>query len=175
MKRQPSLDFDQLVRDHAAMVSRIASTYEMRPALAEELTQEIFLAVFRALPAFRGEASLKTFVARIANNVSVDHVRKATRRLKEVDVTHAQDVSDPDSDQEHFADMSLKRDRLVQAVRSLDLPLKQVISLHLEGFSNADIATTLSLKANNVGVRLHRAKSEVSKLMQPQKKPEVAQ
>ncbi|MEL7110899.1 MAG: RNA polymerase sigma factor [Pseudomonadota bacterium] len=174
MARHSKIDFDDLVREFAAMVSRIASTYEKRPALIEELTQDIFLAVFRALPSYRGDASLKTFVARIANNVGVDHVRKATRRLQEVDVTFAQSVADPDSDQEDAADLSLKRDRLVMAVRALDLPLKQVVSLHLEGFTNAEIAETLSLKANNVGVRLHRAKTELAKRMNTAPKHEVA-
>ena len=75
MARHSSIDFDDLVREFAAMVSRIASAYEKRPALIEELTQEIFLAVFRALPSYREEASLKTFVARIANNVlSLIHI-----------------------------------------------------------------------------------------------------
>ena len=174
MARHSSIDFDDLVREFAAMVSRIASAYEKRPALIEELTQEIFLAVFRALPSYREEASLKTFVARIALNVGVDHVRKATRRPREVDVTFAQSVPDPDSDQEQAADLSLKRDRLVGAVRSLDLPLKQVVSLHLEGFSNAEIAETLSLKANNVGVRLHRAKAELAKRLTKSQHKEVA-
>lgn len=161
MPKVPPADFETLVRDYAALVARIASTYERRPALVDELVQEVFLAVYRALPSFRGEASLKTFVARIANNVCVGHVRRAARRPSEVDVEFASDVPDPDGDQEDRADMALKRDRLVKAVRSLDLPLKQVISLHLEGFSNVEIAEALSLSPNNVGVRLHRARTKL--------------
>ncbi|MEL6323818.1 MAG: sigma-70 family RNA polymerase sigma factor [Pseudomonadota bacterium] len=163
MSRAPSAEFELLVRDHAALVARIASTYESRPALVEELAQEIFLSIYRALPSFRGDAAVRTFVARIANNVSVDHVRREARTPREVDVSLASDVPDPDGDQELSTDMALKRARLLQAVRTLDLSLRQVISLHLEGFSNVEIGETLSLTPNNVGVRLHRARSELEK------------
>ena len=164
MPPPPDPDFDALVREHAAMVSRIAATYEKRRALIEELSQEIFLAVFRALPRFRGEAKLKTFIARIANNVGVDHVRKATRHLKEVEESYASHLPDPESNQERSADLTLKRERLFEAIRTLDISLRQVVGLHLEGFTNAEIADALSLTANNVGVRLHRAKTELSKI-----------
>ncbi len=170
-----SPDFESLIREHAALVSRIASTYERRPALIEEVVQEILLTVFRALPNWRGDASLKTFIARIAHNVGVDHVRKSTRRPKEVDDEQAAEAPDPSKDIETRADLSLKRDKLIEAVRALPLPVRQVITLHLEGFSNTEIADALSLSASNVGVRLHRAKSALSiKLNEPARK-EAAQ
>lgn len=169
-----SPEFESLVREHAALVSRIASTYERRPALIEELVQDILLTVFRALPNWRGDASLKTFIARIAHNVGVDHVRKSTRRPREVGDEHATAVPDPASDVETRADLSLKREKLIEAIRSLPLPVRQPIALHLEGFSNTEIADALSLSASNVGVRLHRAKSELTAQLTGAKPKEVA-
>ena len=67
--------FERWIRDYGAMVSRIASTYEACPSLAEELVQESFMGLWRALPGFREEASAKTFVARITHNVCISHVR----------------------------------------------------------------------------------------------------
>jgi len=58
-------DFDQIVREHGAMIRRIAASYEANVHLAEELVQEIHFALWRSLPAFRGDASLRTFVARL--------------------------------------------------------------------------------------------------------------
>jgi RNA polymerase sigma-70 factor, ECF subfamily len=69
--------FDQIAREHDAMIKRIAMSYEARPHLAEDLVQEIYLAIWRALPSFRGDASLRTFVARIATNRAVTHVMRA--------------------------------------------------------------------------------------------------
>jgi|GEM_PF-124093 len=158
-------DFDALVTTHAALVARIATTYERRPALVEELVQDVFLAVFRALPRFRGEASLKTFIARIAHNVGVDHVRRATRRPGEVIEEAGRGVADSSRGADGSTDLSLKRERLVVAVRELPVSLRQVMSLHLEDFSNVEIAEALGLSAGNVGVRLHRAKTELKTAM----------
>lgn len=156
-------EFEKLVRAHSGLVARIAATYERRPALIEELVQEVFLALYKALPAYRGDAGIRTFVARIAHNVCIDHVRRAARKPREVDVTLAADVADADSDQEALTDLAQRRQQLVQAVRSLELPLRQVIGLHLEGFSNLEIAEALSLSPGNVGVRLHRARTTIER------------
>ena len=48
------------------MIKRIASSYERQAHLVEELVQDVYLAIWRALPSFRGDSSLRTFVARIA-------------------------------------------------------------------------------------------------------------
>jgi RNA polymerase sigma factor (sigma-70 family) len=165
MNSSAAADFETLVRTHAGLVARIAATYERRPALIEELVQEVFLAVYQALPVYRGEASIRTFIARIANNVCIDHVRRAARKLREVDVALAADIADHSSDQEEATDLALKRRRLVQAVRALDLPLRQVMGLHLEGFTNVEIAGALSLSPGNVGVRLHRARTMLEKMI----------
>ena len=163
-------DFDAVVAAHARLVARIAATYERRPALVEELVQDVFLAVFRALPRFRGDASLKTFIARIAHNVGVDHVRRATRRPGEAHEELGRDVADAGEGVEGATDLSLKRERLVRAVRELPVSLRQVMSLHLEGFSNVEIAEALGLSAGNVGVRLHRAKADLKTAMMADRK-----
>ena len=151
-------DFETIVREQASMIARIASTYERRPALIEELTQDVFLALYRALPGFRGDASLRTFIARITHNVCVDHVRRATRRPQEHGNDGLDDLVDSEQNIEAATDLSLARDRLLTAVRTLPLPQRQLISLHLEGFDNRDIAEALGMSAGNVRVRLHRAK-----------------
>lgn len=161
----PDTEFETLVRAHAGLVSRIAATYERRPALIEELAQDIFLAVFQALQTYRGEASMRTFIARVAHNVCIDHVRRAVRRPPETDVSLAAGIPDSRADPADEIDLAQQRERLLSAVRHLDLPLRQVISLHLEGFSNLEIANALSLTPGNVGVRLHRARTVLEKQM----------
>ena len=61
------------------MITRIASSHEAEPHLAEDLVQDIYFAIWRALPSFRGDASLRTFVARIAANRAVTHVARAVK------------------------------------------------------------------------------------------------
>jgi len=140
----------------------MASTYERRPALIDELVQETGLALWRALPKFRGEASHKSFIARIAHNICISHVRKAVIRPEAVlEDIHIDDAPQPDA----LTEQALMRRRLYSAIHSLDLQPRQIISLHLEGFSNQDIANIIGLTANNIAVKLTRIRSTLKTKM----------
>lgn len=158
--------FEAIVQEHTPFIARIASTYERRPALIEELTQDVFLALYRSLPSFRGEASLRTFLARIAHNVCVDHVRRATRRPVEMGDDTITDMPDDADGPEMRADKAIARDKLLDAVRKLPVIQRQVISLHLEGFEAGEIGQTLGLNPGNVRVRLHRARDTLKGIME---------
>lgn len=154
--------FEAAVREHGALVARIASSYEARPALAEELSQDAFAALWRALPGFRGDSSLRTFVARIAHNTCVSHVRRESRKT---DVELGDDLPSDERSPEAAAAQILARERLLQAVRALPLGQRQVVTLHLEGFSDRDIGEALGLTEGNVSVRLTRARAKLRELM----------
>jgi RNA polymerase sigma-70 factor (ECF subfamily) len=74
-------DFDAVVRDHQPAVSRflLASLREREPA--ENLTQECFLRAYRARQSFRGDASVRTWLMRIAVNLLNDHRKSARLRF----------------------------------------------------------------------------------------------
>ena len=151
---------DQLERvlaAHAAALARLAASYESRPALREELMQDIAFALWRALPSFRHEASEKTFVMRIATNRCLSHI--AARPPAADDLDAAGEVADTMPRPDELAARMQAAGRLQAAVRNLPLPLRQVMVLAFEGLSNEDIATVLGLSAGNVGVRLHRGKA----------------
>lgn len=162
LERNMSTTLKSIVERHGGMIARIASSYEARPALAEELVQDALLAIWRALPKYRGEANPKTYAARIAHNTCISHVRKASKRKTEaLDERLADTMPGPEA----IADQALQREKLLNAVRQLNLANRQVVTLHLEGFSNIEIAETLGLTANNVGVRLTRARSDLKTLL----------
>jgi RNA polymerase sigma-70 factor (ECF subfamily) len=119
--------------------------------------------VWRALPSFRGDSSLKSFVARISSNRAASHVARAVRAPKgpEVDDTLPATEIDPES-------AALARDRhtkLVTAVRELPLVPRQVVTLTLEGFGPGEIAAALGLSVNAVSIRLTRAKEQLRRSM----------
>ncbi|MEO9969353.1 MAG: sigma-70 family RNA polymerase sigma factor [Hyphomonadaceae bacterium] len=150
--------FERWVGEYGAMVSRIASTYEARPALAEELVQESFMGLWRALPNFRQEASAKTFVARIAHNVCISHVRKAVKaKSGPLDEKMRDEGLRPDE----LAEKSSERRALLEAVRALPLQNRQIVSLHLEGFSHREIGDALGISEGNIAVRLTRARAQL--------------
>jgi RNA polymerase sigma factor (sigma-70 family) len=155
--------FDDVVREHGPMIARIAASHEARPHLAEELVQDIWFAVWRALPAFRGDSSLRSFVARIAGNRAATHVAKAVRAPKSDEVNDA--LPAPGDDPEAVAVAQDRQARLLAAVRALPLVSRQVVTLTLEGFGPGEIAASLGITANAVSIRLSRAKDHLRNLL----------
>ena len=145
------------------MVGRIASTYEARPDIQQELVQDAFTALWRALPSFRADAALKTYLGRIAHNVCISHVRQAVRRPE---VALSEEPIADETGPEAAVVQGANRQRLVSAIRRLPLNYRQVVSLHLEDFSDAEIAEALDLTVGNVAVRLTRARDRLKRLME---------
>lgn len=148
--------FTEVLQDHAGLISRIAASYEADPVLRDDLLQEIALALWRALPGWRGEAGLRTFVARIAHNRGASHVLGERRRPHPSELP--EDLPDHGIAPDQHTQSAQQGLRLQTAVRALPLALRQAVTLALEGFSHAEIADALGTNANAVGVRLNRAR-----------------
>lgn len=145
------------------MLGRIVSSYEADQALQQELMQEVSLALWQALPKFKGEGSMKGYVARIAQNRCISHVSKAVKQPKSAEL----DTNMPSG--ETSIDERLEKDEqrkmLLGAVRQLPLSLREVTTLALEGFSHRDIGEALNISENNAMVRFSRAKAELKKAL----------
>src|SRR5579859_7342226 len=149
-------DFEQIEREFGPMIRRIAPSHEADRALAEELVQDIWLALWRALPSFRGQSALRTFVARVATYRAISHVRRTARLPRIMEMP--EEIPDIEPSPEHQAINRDRQARLIAAVRALPLPLRQVTLLTLEGLPPAEIAGVLGVSANAVAIRLSRAR-----------------
>ena len=157
--------FERIVREFGPLISRIAMTYEADPALREDLVQQIFLAVWQALPSYRADASLKTFVARIAQNRAISFVARQVRLPPTAEMPELVESDQPDPEQSAIE--ASERKMLLEATRRLPLPQREVIILVLEGFSYAEIADMLNIAPNALALRLSRAKATLKKMMEP--------
>lgn len=144
--------------DHGRGLSRMAGSYTRTAAEREDLEQDIALALWRALPTFRGESSLKTFAYRIAKYCCFRHLR---RRSEPGDVTDPQNVADPAACIESAVLRADQRARIEQALTDLPDTLESVMTMHLTGHSYAQIAEALKISERNVSVRLTRARAQL--------------
>ena len=156
--------FERIVAEHGPLISRIAMSYEADPTLREDLTQQIFLAVWQALPSYRADASLKTFIARIAQNRAISYVARAVRLPPTAEMSERVETHEPNPEQSAIE--SNERRLLLEATRRLPLPQREVIILVLEGFSYAEIADMLSIAPNALALRLSRAKAALKKMLE---------
>lgn len=143
------------------MIARIAASHEARPHLAEELVQEILFVVWRALPSFRGDSSLRSFIARIASNRAASDVASAIRTPVAGELYEELPLAG--DSQEGAALARDEQARLLDEVRKLPLVTRQVVTLTLEGFGPGEIAAALGITANAVSIRLTRAKEQLRK------------
>jgi len=162
--------FTQWMTEHEKLLRHIITGFEAKPAIQDELFQEVALNIWRALPKFRHDSAVKTFVARIAHNILATHVAKAVKTVKaDKDLTEVT----PEAERDHHQptpfqslDQKQRQQKLADAIRHLKLDQQQVITLALEGMSYQEIAEVLSITTNLVGVRLQRAKAALSKLLE---------
>jgi RNA polymerase sigma-70 factor (ECF subfamily) len=154
----------RLLEQHDPAICRLALGYEQDVARRQDLVQDIWLALWQALPTFRGECSERTFVFRIAHNRSVSHIQRWRRRRTEVLHPDAP-IADASVDPERAASQRQRQQRLQAAVQRLPLGSRQVVVMTLEGLSPADIAEVLGISRNNVAVRLARARTALARLM----------
>ena len=155
--------FDTLLDEYGGLLSRIAASYEADPSLREDLLQDMALALWRAAPTWRGDASMKTFVVRVAHNRGASHVARRKRHPR-TDVLTA-DLPDPGNSPETYAQLTLQSEQLQNAVRTLPLNLRQTVTLALEGFGHQEIADTLGTSVNNVAVRLNMARKALKTVL----------
>lgn len=151
--------FEQVLAAHGKAIVRVASAFERNPARRDELVQEMLLAVWQALARFRGEASLKTFVLRIAHNRAVDHVLQHQRELAREPLDD--ELPDGRANPEQQASLQQRSERLLDAVRALPLVQRELVTLALEGLSHEEIASVLGISIGNVAVRLSRARKSL--------------
>ncbi len=155
---------DELLEKHGAAVRRLASLFERSRADRDDLVQDIWLAVWRAWPRFRSEASERTFVLRIAHNRAVSYV--CQRHPQHHDLAAAADVADAAAGPERRLASRQEAERLLEALRTLPLVSRQVMSLSLEGLAQREIADVLGTSESNVAVRLHRARAHLRKVLE---------
>ena len=154
--------FDRVVREFGSRLSRLVASYVDEPADRDDLLQEILVAVWRALPTFRGDSSERTFVYRVAMNRA--HTFRS-RRYHRVELPVSEALHDPMPPPDAAIAERDERDRLTRAVRALPSSLREVALPYLEDLSTVEIAELLGITENNVRVRLARARQQLRTLL----------
>ncbi len=151
-----ALSFDRVVEEHGPALRRLVAAWERDAAARQDLLQEILLALWRALPNFRGECSPRTFVFRVAHNRALTHRFRPHHRAESLET--ALHVTDSSPGPEADAAAAQRLERLRRALQALPIAARQVLMLSLEGLSGAEIAAVLGTTEGNAWVRLSRAR-----------------
>lgn len=137
---------------------QLVYTYVKDKALAQDLTQEIFMKCYEAYPTYKGKSTLKTWMWRIAINHCKDYLKSWYNQNIQVAVDAGIDVQ-ASSNVEQQVIQQDEQERLAKTVMQLPIMYREVIYLfYFEDYTSKEIAVVLSTNENTVKTRLRKAK-----------------
>ena len=151
--------FLETIGEHQRIIFKVSRMYRNTPEDQQDLFQEIVYQLWRAFPAFRHESKVTTWMYRIALNTAMAAYRKLRPPVSLSE--HPPDLADT-------SETSSEREEwLFRALRTLGESERALISLYLEDYSYAEIASLTGISENYVGVKLNRIKEKLKTLLIP--------
>lgn len=160
-----TLDFQSIHEGFRPRVLRYLSRL-VGEAEAEDLTQSVMLKISEALPGFRGDSSVSTWIYRIATNAALDRLRRKTGQPPSETELESVDSEVPPEAQTESVEAAAVREEMNACIREFIERLPQnyktvMVLSELEGFKNDEIASILGLSLDTVKIRLHRARGKL--------------
>ena len=164
LRRRDEHAFRELVALHQAVVRAYALGILGDAHEAEDAAQECFLRAYRRLGAFRGDASLRTWLLRICRNHCLDRLRaRPSVQLLELREDLAEDTADSTV---AGAALRVDRERYVTALASLPEAQQQAVVLReLRGMSYEEVAEALGVPVGTVRSRLNTARAHLRRAL----------
>ena len=151
--------FGALVEQYRDNVYRLAYRMCGNAYDADEAAQEAFVAAWRALPNFRGDAKFSTWLYRLTTNAAIDVMRREKRHKAAGDGEMVEVADDTDSPQE-TVERTEQQEAVQKALSTLSEEYREVLLLrYMEELDYAEIAEVLQLPSGTVKSRINRAKA----------------
>ena len=155
--QETSLSFDEAFTLHHRAVFATARGVVRDPALAEEITQEVFLKLYRHFDSKANDELLRAWLLRVTLNEARNMLRGQNRsRARDTTYQRKTDQPGPQVEYEQRQEMETAR----RALDKIKEPMRSCLLLRQQGLSYREIAQTLSLKENYVGSLVARARKE---------------
>ena len=156
-------DFETIYRTYFRDVELYLRAICHDELLAEELTEQVFFQALKALPAFRGDCDIRTWLCAMGRNVYLTHLRKQ-KPMEDIDEVHIPDPRKTVEEQVFDKDQAMAIHRVLHV---LPEPYKEVFSLRIFGqLSFQDIGSLFGRTANWACVTYHRACQKIRDQME---------
>lgn len=177
--------FEELVRRYETQVFNLAYRILGNRTDALDVSQEVFILLFRKLGTFRSESRFSTWLYRVATNACRDYTRKKRYHLS---LSSRADEDMPEweemlpGDEENPDDLLISAElqgRVRAAIRELPIKFREVVFLHdIEGYNYNEISEILGISLGTVKSRLNRARHrlayELRGLAEPMEKADTS-
>jgi RNA polymerase sigma factor (sigma-70 family) len=157
------IEFDEAFNSHHRMVFRTARSVVQDCGLAEDVTQEVFIRLYKHIDSIKDEEMLKPWLIRVALNLARNtirgNIRANTREENYVKLNDDNTVVSVETEYEQQREIS----EINQALSKVKEPLRSCLVLKQQGLSYREIAESLSLNETSIGTYVARARAEFVK------------
>lgn len=147
------MDFNEIYRTYWQKIFRLSMGFVNNEDWAKDITQDTFIAVWQQLATFRNEASIGTWIFRIATNQCLRQIEKE-KRLPKMELK----IDLPETNSPNLEAQTIL---LYKAISELSETDRIIISLELEDVKQAEIANIVGISEANVRVKIHRIKEKL--------------
>jgi RNA polymerase sigma-70 factor (ECF subfamily) len=145
------------LKEHQNIIYKLVHLYATSEEDKKDLYQEILLQAWKTYSSFRRESKFSTWLYRLSLN-TIFTIQRKTNKIEYTDTTKYEEQLITTSSND-------EKERLYKAIRTLSETERAIISLHLDGYDNREVSEFLGISANLVGVKLHRAKQQLTTLL----------
>jgi RNA polymerase sigma-70 factor (ECF subfamily) len=154
--------FAEWLRDHSAILHHVVNGFAAGED-RNDLLQEVLLAVWKSIPAFRRQSKPTTYLYRVSHNAALLWTRTQKNYRRRVEQYEAFAPTEFASDTDSLTDERLAT--LYSAIRQLKPVDRSLILLSLDGLSYREMAEVLGLSESNVGVKINRIKTQLTQTL----------
>lgn len=166
--------FEELYRRHHRRVYSICLRMLQNPTEAEDLTQDVFVQLFKKIGSFRGDSAFTTWLHRMTVNQVLMHFRKKNVKLEKITEegeTPVQIVTGTENPQRMPI---VDRIALQDAVEQLPNGYKKVFLLHdVQGYEHEEVARILGCSVGTSKSQLHKARLKLRKILMKKANPKI--
>lgn len=151
MQESRKNEYIELVQQHAGIIHKVIGLYVDNAEDKKDLHQEILLQSWKSFQNFKGKASFSTWLYKVSLNTVLNHHKK---QKNHEELQHMkEEVSTSEQQENHEV--------LYQIIKSFNQIDRMLISLHLEGYKNQEIAEITGMTNNHINVKIHRLKAKI--------------
>ncbi len=151
--------FLEQLRQNQGIIYKLVALYANDAEEKKDLYQEVLLQAWKGWASYRGDAKFSTWLYRICLNTIFTQKRKKHRLDYKDNLEGIAPAVQNSSVQKEDAL------RLQQAIRQLAETDRALISMHLDGYENSEVAEIIGISNNHVSVKLHRIKQQLANLL----------
>jgi RNA polymerase sigma factor (sigma-70 family) len=154
--------FLENIKSSQGIIYKLVILYAADEEEKKDLYQEVLLQAWKGWPSFRAESKFSTWLYRVCLNTIF------TQKRKKQNIDYKESLEELAPAVIDKTESNINAESLKQAIRGLAETDRAIISMHLDGFDNTEIATVIGISAKHIAVKLHRIKQQLANLLKNQ-------